>query len=314
MPRYMHLSIYDEERIDKIMAAMSSKVRRDILRLVNRNSYSVTEIARILEIPTSTAAFHVHNLQAADLVHVQSKSAQHGASKIISRKLDEINISYVPEYDSDEIMTSVLDIPIGSFTDCEASPSCGIATEKNIIASEDAPSVFFSPERMAAQIIWFSSGYIEYKIPNHAFRDKEPMGLSFSLELCSEAPNFRMEWKSDISFWINGTEICTWTSPGDFGGHRGLLNPDWWPDLSTQYGLLKTVRVNQRGTYLDENKVSGIRIGDLNIDKGNYFTLRIGIKPDAVNVGGMNLFGEKYGNYQQNIICKLSYKDKKMEE
>lgn len=314
MSRYMHLSIYDEERIDKIMAAMSSKVRRDILRLVNRNSYSVTEIARILDIPTSTAAFHVNNLQAAQLVHVQSKSAQHGASKIISRKLDEINISYVPEYDSEEIMTTSLNVPIGSFTDCDAAPSCGIATDKNFIVSEDVPSVFFSPDRIYAQIIWFSAGFLEYKIPNYVIKGKDPVGLSFSLELCSEAPNFRMEWKSDITFWINGTEVCTWTSPGDFGGHRGLLNPDWWPDMSTQYGLLKTVRINHSGSYLDENKVSSVKISDLKIDSGDYITLRIGIKPDAVNVGGVNLFGEKFGNYQQNIICKLSYKDKKMEE
>lgn len=314
MPRYMHLSIYDEERIDKIMAAMSSRVRRDILRLVNRNSYSVSEIARILEIPTSTAAFHIKHLQAADLVRVQSKSAQHGASKIISRRLDEINISYVPEYDSDDVMTSVVNIPIGSFTDCRAIPSCGIATDKNIIESEDVPSVFFSPARMDAQVIWFSDGYLEYKIPNFVLQNKEPIGLSFSMELCSEAPNFRLDWKSDITFWINGTQICTWTSPGDFGGHRGLLNPDWWPNMSTQYGLLKTVRVNQHGAYLDENKASGVKISQLHIEKGDYFTLRIGLKPDAVNRGGMNLFGERFGNYQQNIICKLSYKDKKMEE
>lgn len=313
MPRYMHLSIYDEERIDKIMAAMSSKVRRDILRLVNRNSYSVTEIARILDIPTSTAAFHVNHLQEADLVRVQSKSAQHGSSKIISRKLDEINISYVPDYDSDEVITSVMNIPIGSFTDCEATPSCGMATDKNIIETEDVPSVFFSPHRISAQIIWFSSGYLEYKIPNFVLKDKDPIGLSFSLELCSEAPNYRLDWKSDVTFSINGTEICMWTSPGDFGGHHGLLNPDWWPDMSTQYGLLKTIRVNQRGTYLDENEVSGVKIDDLHITDGNYFTLRIGVKPDAVNKGGMNLFGEGFGNYQQNIIIKLSYKNKQME-
>ena len=93
MPRYIHLSIDDEERLSKVMAAMASKIRRDILRLVNCNSYSVTEIAKLLNIPTSTAAFHVNHLQAADLIHVQSKSSQHGASKIISRKIDEINIS-----------------------------------------------------------------------------------------------------------------------------------------------------------------------------------------------------------------------------
>ena len=142
MPRYMHLSIYDEERIDRIMAAMASKVRRDILRLVNRNSYSVTEIAKILNIPTSTAAFHINHLQAADLVHVQTKSASHGSSKIISRKLDEINMNFVPDYESDQVMTTVMDIPIGSFSDCRALASCGIATETNIIELDEVLSAF----------------------------------------------------------------------------------------------------------------------------------------------------------------------------
>lgn len=313
MSRYMHLSIYDEDRIDKVMAALASKVRRDILRLVDQNSYSVTEIARILQIPTSTAAFHINNLQDAELIHVQTKSALRGSSKIISRKIDEINISCVDASQSTDEITTVLDIPIGSFTDCAVTPSCGMANEENIIEMDDTPGVFFSTARTSAQIIWFSSGYLEYKIPNFFLKDKEPVGLSFSMEICSEAPNYRNEWESDITFWINGTEVCTWVSPGDFGGHRGQLNPKWWPDISTQYGLLKTVRVNSHGTYLDENKMSAIRLNDLNVEQGDYFTLRIGIKPDAVNVGGINLFGEKFGNYQQNIVVKLEYRDMRNE-
>ena len=223
MPRYMHFSIYDEERIDKIMAAMSSKVRRDILRLVNRNSYSVSEIARILEIPTSTAAFHVNHLQEADLVHVQSKATHHGAMKIISRRLDEINISYVPDYDTNQVITSILHIPIGSFTDCDVVCSCGMATQTNIIEVEDEPGVFYSPARTEAQLIWFSGGYLEYRIPTYPLKGKELVGLSISMELCSEAPNYRNDWQSDITFWIGGKEVATWTSPGDFGGHRGQL-------------------------------------------------------------------------------------------
>ena len=311
MPGYMHLSVYDEDRIKKIMSAMASKVRRDILRLVNRNSYSISEIARILEMPVSTVSFHVNLLQEADLVLVQTQSMMRGSYKLISRRLDEVNINFVQEDHSGQVMTSTLNIPIGSYTDCQALPSCGIATENNIIEVEDVPSVFYSPARLNAQIIWFSNGYLEYRIPNTMAQNRELVGVSFSMELCSEAPNYRNEWKSDITFWVNGQEVCTWESPGDFGGHRGLLNPEWWPDLSTQNGLLKTVRINSRGTYLDENKASDVTLDALNIAQGEYFTLRIGIKPDAANVGGLNLFGEKFGNHQQNIIVKLSYKEEK---
>jgi len=46
----------------------------------------------------------------------------------------------------------------------------------------------------------------------------------------------------------------------------------------------------------------------LNIEKDDYFTLRIGVKPDAKNLGGINLFGEKFGDYQQNIMMRIDYK------
>lgn len=313
MSRYIHLSIDEEERLDRVMSAMASQTRREILRLLSRSSYSVSEIARVLQIPNSTAAFHVKQLQEAELIHVQSKSAQHGASKIIGRKIDELNISYVGGFDADQVLTTVQDIPIGSYVDCQVTASCGMANSEAIIHMDDTPGVFFCADRTDAQIIWFSSGYLEYRIPTYFLRDKEVVGMSFSMEICSEAPNYRNDWESDITFWVNGKEICTWVSPGDFGGHRGKLNPGWWSDFSTQYGLLKTIRVNSGGTYLDENKASNVTLQQLELSRGEYFTLRVGIKPDAVNMGGINLFGEGFGNYQQNIIVKLSYKEKRTE-
>ena len=48
MSRYMYLSIFEEERMAKVTAALNAKVRRDILRLVVQNSYNITEIAKIL--------------------------------------------------------------------------------------------------------------------------------------------------------------------------------------------------------------------------------------------------------------------------
>jgi len=308
MSRYMHLSIYDEEKIDKIMVSLSSKIRREILRLIDQSSYNVVEVAQKLDIPVSTAAFHIKNLQDAELVNIQIKPGQRGSSKIISRKIDEININCSVPSGIMDVATMNLNIPIGSFSDCNVTASCGMASEENMIGFDDTPGVFFSPEKQEAQMLWFTTGYLEYKIPNYFMEKVAPIGLNFSLEICSEAPNYRNDWKSDITFWVNKTEICTWTSPGDLGGRRGRLNPPWWSDLSTQYGLLKTIRINGDGTYLDENKVSGIGVADLHIQEGDYFTLRIGVKPDAKNLGGLNLFGEKFGDYKQNIMMRLDYK------
>jgi predicted transcriptional regulator len=38
-----------------------------------------------------------------------------------------------------------------------------------------------------------------------------------------------------------------------------------------------------------------------------YISLRIGVRPDAINQGGINLFGEKYGDFPQGINMRIVY-------
>ena len=185
---------------------------------------------------------------------------------------------------------------------------CGMASENAIIGFDDMPGFFFSPERLNAQIIWFSKGYIEYRIPNYMLKDKQVSAVSFSLELCSEAPNYRNDWKSDITFWVNGVELATYSSPGDFGGRRGRLNPEWWSDYSSQYGIVKTLRITEKGVYLDETPVHTHTIDKLELKKGDYITFRIGIKEDAKNQGGINIFGEKFGDFAQGLVYLIDYR------
>ena len=75
--------------------------------------------------------------------------------------------------------------------------------------------------------------------------------VEFSLELSSEVPGTSADWPSDITAAINGVEIATWTSPGDYGDKRGVYTPGWWKLRGSQYGKLKTWRVNGDGTFVD---------------------------------------------------------------
>lgn len=109
----------------------------------------------------------------------------------------------------------------------------------------------------------------------------------------------------EISVWINDVEIGTWTCPGDFGGRRGQLNPSYWPLNNTQYGIWNNWRVDRNGTTLNGKSLSEVTINALKIEEKPYISLKIGVKPDAKNMGGMNLFGEKMGDYPQDIIVKL---------
>lgn len=69
---------------------------------------------------------------------------------------------------------------------------------------------------MKAGILWTSSGYVKYKFANGVPRKRTIKKVSISMEVCSEAPGYKEDWKSDLTLWINDVEIGTWTCPGDF--------------------------------------------------------------------------------------------------
>ena len=131
--------------------------------------------------------------------------------------------------------------------------------------------------------------------------------LDFSAELCSETADYNLDCPSDITLWINGMEAGTWAGPSDFGGRRGKLNPDWWEDKNTQYGNLKTWHIDEKGTYLDGRLVNKQNLHNYALAEVLYISVRIGIKEDAVHVGGVNIFGSSFGDYPQDLVMRLKF-------
>ena len=58
-----------------------------------------------------------------------------------------------------------IDIPVGNYSNYHVFPTCGIATEKNLIGEVDDPRYFAHPSHVNAQILWFAKGYVDYMIP-----------------------------------------------------------------------------------------------------------------------------------------------------
>ncbi len=305
--RDFRLQIDEEERMEKVIYALNAEARRKIMSLLRGSSYSVVELSRRLKLPISTVSFHLNILSKAGLVSVAVKKNTRGNAKIVSRKVDHIMLDFLSEESSVEKCHFAQEIPLGSFCDAHVEAVCGMANENSIIIADDLPGAFFSPERFSAQMIWFSRGYIEYKIPNYMLKDKRVSAVTFSMEICSEAPNYRNDWESDITFWINGTEVATYLSPGDFGGRRGRLNPEWWSDYSTQYGIIKNLRIAEDAVYLDEARVSSHNLRSLGVQEGDNIILRIGVKENAHHQGGVNLFGEKFGDFSQGLLYMVDY-------
>lgn len=306
MTKEIELTLEKADELYIVSKALASEIRLEIIKLLNYHSLNVHEISERLNIPASTAAVNVKVLEEAGLIHTELQPGTRGSMKVCSRKRDYIKfVLKSSDYNRDNSFYTSM--PIGHYVDCKVEPTCGLVDSKGYIDTEDDPRSFYNPNRVNAQLIWFHNGYLEYRFPNAILQKAKAKMIEVSLEICSEAPNYRNEWPSDITVWINGHECGTWTSPGDFGGRRGRLNPQWWSDGSTQFGMLKTWRVNKLGSFIDEKKVEEVDIDSLQLEKNDYITVRIGIKEDAENIGGINVFGEKFGDFAQDIVMRIDY-------
>jgi predicted transcriptional regulator len=296
----------DGVELERALRALGSVNRMRILRHLTGRMASVNDMAAALGIPTSTVALHVESLEEAGLIKTEFEPASRGLRKICARMYDEIVIELpTPEESPQQVVE--LSMPIGAFVDCRATPTCGLASERGIIGLLDDPASFYEAQHVDAQLLWFRKGYVEYRFPNRPPGGARPEWLRLSMEMCSEAPHHNLNWPSDISVWINGVEIGTWTSPADFGGERGRLTPDWWPTRDTQYGLMKVWHVSERNSEIDGMPASDTTIHDLRLDEAPFITVRVGVREDAEHVGGLNLFGTKFGNYPQDLILRIGY-------
>lgn len=289
-----------------VLKALASEPRLQVLDLLKDRVLNVSEIAEALDMPLSTANLHIKGLEEAGLLKTELQPGTRGLQKTCAHVYHTIVVQ-LPRADSEQEQAVELTMPVGAYVDCDVTPTCGIAGETGIIGLFDDPASFYEPERVQAQLIWFHHGYVEYRFPNRLPPKVTIDSLQISMEICSEAPLHHDNWPSDITMWINGVEIGTWTSPRDFGGQRGALTPDWWEEWNSQYGLLKVWQINGRSSFVDGLKLSDVSLADLKITERDFISMRIGVKPDAEHVGGLNLFGRRFGNYPQDIVMRIRY-------
>lgn len=295
----------DEQRLIALGKALSSENKLQIIRLLKKQTLSINDIAKQTNSPVSSTALNIKALEEANIVKTNLIKANRGTVKMCSLNMEGVGITF--DSSTKNMQYDVIDMPIGNFVDYKAMPTCGIVNEDGEIDEEDEPRCFYSPLRTTAKLIWLGDGYLEYRFPNHIIQNKKVKSIEISAELCSEAKDYELDYPSDITLWVNKIDAGTWECPSDYGGRRGKLNPTWWPDKNTQYGKLKVWLINEDGTFLDGNKVSDKTVFDYSLKENNYIEVRIGIKEDAKHHGGINIFGDKFGDYEQNIQMKFIY-------
>ena len=240
-------------------------------------------VDRIMELPSGTRlqllspvirgkkGEHVKVLEDAGIIKTEVQPSVRGTMKLCTRKLDYIAMDLTPHEEQQQSTSITLSMPIGGYSIAERiQPTCGLASRNAYIGEMDTVSCFYHPERFQAQLIWFQAGMLEYRFSCINVDNLDYNWLELSFEACSEAPMYRNPWKSDIAVAVNGHRLGIWTCPCDCGGRK-------------------------------------LNIRELDIDPGKFISVQIGIPEDAENQGGMNLFGEGFGDYAQPLVLRLGY-------
>lgn len=303
------MQLYLDNNSLSVYKALASETRLEILNHLADTPSTVSRLAQIMNISKAIMSRHIKILEDANLIHLsRSFASSDGREKVYTLRVDKINISF-PRKIYLPYKKILHEIKLGYFSDFSVTPSCGLASKEAIIGRLDDPRVFVANERIHTSLLWFSDGYVEYKIPNTLETGQHPEMLELSMEIASEFPISNNTWPSDISFSINHIHVGTWTSPGNYSDVRGKLTPKWWDERYSQYGLLKHLRITDTDTGMDGEKLSDVKLSDLALENSPFITLRIGIDENARNKGGITIFGEDFGNHPQNILLSLFYSE-----
>ncbi|WP_405141934.1 ArsR family transcriptional regulator [Paenibacillus sp. FSL H7-0942] len=283
--------------------ALASEVRWRIMDMIADREMNVKDIAAVLELSPSIVTMHIRKLEDAGLIGSRRVRINGGTHKLCYLKQNQIEIE-LPSA-SQTSRTREQTIAVGHYTAFDIHPTCGLGTLEKEIGVWDDPRYFLDPERVHAAILWFGKGYVEYKTPNFVLPDQTTDAIEISMELASEAPGLRDHWPSDIRFTFNGVSLGTWTSPADFGrAARGKYTPEWWHRNVNQYGLLKTIRIDGSGTYMDGEWMSDITLADVKLSEP-FWTLRFTVDEESSNVGGLTIYGAGFGNHDQDIVIRV---------
>ena len=298
----------------EIFSALGSEIRIEILKLLMKNGrMSMNDLASAAGLTNGALTPHIRKLETCGLVRINADNGGHGNLKICEPHLEKMLFVFSTKglHAQNEYRSH---LRVGQYSNCLVYPTCGLATAQSIIGEVDDARFFTHHSRFEADILWFTKGYVEYMMPCIIPKNARITSISVSAEISSEAPGSNAEWPSDIYFSINGKQLGFWTSPGDYADRPGLFTPDWWFSNWNQYGLLKTLTINNDSTCMDDEQISGIGIKDLDVKADQPIYFRIEVPGWAEHPGGFTVFGRNYGNYNQDIEFRITYELHKEEQ
>jgi predicted transcriptional regulator len=321
-----------------VINAISNEARIRIMEMLEDEEMNIQTIQKRLNLSKTAVLTHLKLLEKAGFISTYYLSGVRRRQKYCRKEYDRLIFNFTPNRSSGEDPPTYyeINIPLGNFSDFEIFPPCGLATRENVIRRWDDPSVFLSPKRIGASLLWCSYGFVEYRIPlNIPFEDLGFSKLQITLELSSQGDinNHPMlilpkgflkkrldNYSSDITFWLNGIDVAKYTVTDEYKlnkERRGKLTPHWW--VGSNYGELINIEINCEGTFINDKKESQLNIENIlprrmlikNLKmkrmqiSGDSLAFRIGFSKKAEHIGGFTLYGGNFGDYPTDISVRF---------
>lgn len=284
----------DVTEAQKLCECLAAPVRAEILKLVlSHKADSLDYLARTLHLTNGAITQHVKKLCDAGLIKLVETQGRRGTAKKCVPIVDRIIIDFATDLESDA--AQVFDLKLGSFTVAAVNPYCGIATPDGWIGERDDPRYFTYPERANASLIYFNSGKIGWTLP--APSKKQLKSISLSFEISSKPYGHGRKRDSGVTFYLGDIKLGEHTVDGEFTDRKGLFSAPNIDDVC-RYGKLKTLTINENGTFFDGIKISNTSLSDV---PPEYLTFCISTD------NGIALFGTEYGDYDCGIKLKYEY-------
>ncbi|MHA1293975.1 MAG: ArsR/SmtB family transcription factor [Promethearchaeota archaeon] len=88
------ITVRNDDQIEEIVKALSSKTRRHILHQIQDESMDVSKIASNLKMTEANISAQIKKLEKAGLISCDYSSGQHGVRKISSLKYNQLIIKF----------------------------------------------------------------------------------------------------------------------------------------------------------------------------------------------------------------------------
>ena len=161
----LHIKNLDEGL--EVFKALGSEIRIQILKLLLENrEMNMNELASGLGITNGALTSHMKKLEETGIVKVLTEHEGHGNQKLCRVNVDKILVEIESRETEGRKNIYNTEVNVGHYSDYEVFPTCGLATDTALVGEVDDPRYFAHPDRIKARILWFTKGYVEYRIPN----------------------------------------------------------------------------------------------------------------------------------------------------